>query len=57
MVIPDRNPSKLLMTGKQIQVGSVGGKAFAVVIECVDSSIRLRDASYAVTPATKAKIS
>lgn len=43
------------MTGKQIQVGSVGGKALAVVIECVDSSIRLRDASYAVTPATKVK--
>lgn len=57
MVIPDRNPSKLLMAGKQIQVGSVGGNALAVVIESEDGSVRLRDASHAVTPATKAKLS
>lgn len=57
MVIPDRDPSKVLMTGKQIQVGSVGGKALAVVIKGDDGSVRQRDASHAVTPATEANLS
>lgn len=51
MVIPDRNPSKVLVTGKQVQVCPIGGKALAVVIKSEDGSVWLRNASYAVTPA------
>lgn len=51
MVIPDSNPSKVLVTGKQVQVCPVGGIALAVVIKGEDCSVWLRNATHAVTPA------
>lgn len=53
VVIPDRNPSKVLVAGKQVQVSSVGGNALAVVVKSEDGPVRLRDTAHAVAPATE----
>lgn len=56
MVIPDRDPGEVLVAGNEIQVGSVGGMALAVVVKSKDGVVRLGDTSQAVAPATKAML-
>ena len=50
MVIPDRDPRELLMTGQEIQISTVGRQSLAVVVKGVDFAIRLWDTSKAVAP-------
>jgi hypothetical protein len=54
MVIPDRDPRELLVTGEQVQVRTVGSKSLAVVVQTVDLLVRLWNATDRVSPAVVA---
>lgn len=51
VIVPNRDPRELLVAGNKIQVGAVGCKSLAVVVQSVDVTIRLWDTANAVTPA------
>jgi hypothetical protein len=52
VVVPNWNPSIVLVAQLKIQIGSVSCQALAVVVERENGSVRLRNASQAVAPAT-----
>jgi hypothetical protein len=51
MIVPHGNPRKLLVASKKIEIGTVSGKALAIVVECRDLLVRKRDAADGLTPA------
>lgn len=51
VVVPDRNPCKLLMAEQQVQIGAVSGIPLAVIVEREDVSVRQRHAANALAPA------
>ena len=54
MVIPDRDPCKVLEARDGVEVGPVTGVALAVVIESAGLDIGLRGAADGVAPAVGA---
>lgn len=51
VIVPYWDPRELLMTGNQVQVGSVCSYPLPVVIETVDFLVRERNSADALTPA------
>lgn len=52
MVVPNWNPSIVLVTQLKIQIGPVSGQALAIIVESENGSVWLRNASQTVAPAT-----
>lgn len=50
MIIPNRNPRKLLMTSQQIKISPISCNSLTVVIESVDLLVRQRNTTNTVTP-------
>lgn len=44
MIVPDRNPSKLLVREKQIEIGAVSSKTASVIVQSEDLTLRLHRA-------------
>ena len=45
VVVPYRDPGKLLVAGEKIKIGAIGGQSFPVVVERIDLTVRQRDAA------------
>lgn len=41
VIVPDGDPSELLVREKQVEIGTVGGKTTPVVVQCEDFSLGL----------------
>jgi hypothetical protein len=52
VVVPNWNPSIVLVAGLEIQIGSVSCQALTVIVESENGSVWLRNASQTVAPAT-----
>ncbi len=50
MIIPDRNPGKLLVTEQKVEIRTVSGEPLTVVIQSVDGSIGQWDTTNALAP-------
>lgn len=57
MIVPNWDPSIVLVAQLKIQIGPVSCQAFAIVVESENGSIRLRNASQTVSPATALQVS
>lgn len=45
VIVPNRDPGKILVAGDQVEISAVSSMPLPVVIECVDLALGLGDAS------------
>jgi hypothetical protein len=51
MVVPDRDPWKLLVAGEEVKIGAVSSVSLAVVVKRINLAIRKRNAPNCLAPA------
>ena len=50
VVVPDRDPWELLVTGEEVKIGAISGVSLTIIVKCVNLAIWKRNAPNCLAP-------